>query len=32
MELAPAKDGKLYTWAYDHNLIIGSGVNVAGRK
>jgi len=32
VELAPAKKGKLYTWAYDHNLIIGSGVNVAGRK
>ena len=32
IELAPAKNGKLYHWAYDHNLIIGSGVNVAGRK
>jgi hypothetical protein len=29
-ELAPAKHGKLYTWAYDHNLVIGSGVNVTG--
>ena len=32
VELAPAKNGKLYNWAYDHNLIIGSGVNVAGRS
>ncbi len=30
VELAPAKNGKLYTWAYDNNLIIGSGVNVVG--
>jgi SAM-dependent methyltransferase len=30
IELTPAKEGKLYTWAYEHNLIIGSGVNVAG--
>jgi SAM-dependent methyltransferase len=29
-ELNPAKRGRLYSWAYDHNLIIGSGVNVAG--
>ena len=32
VELAPAKNGRLYTWAYEHNLIIGSGVNVVGRK
>jgi SAM-dependent methyltransferase len=32
VELAPAKDGKLYTWAYEHNLIIGSGANVVGRR
>ena len=32
VELSPAKNGKLYNWAYDHNLIIGSGVNAAGRK
>jgi SAM-dependent methyltransferase len=32
VELFPAKNGALYNWAYDHNLIIGSGVNVAGRK
>jgi SAM-dependent methyltransferase len=32
VELAPAKNGKLYNWVYDHNLIIGSGVNVAGTK
>jgi hypothetical protein len=32
VELSPGKNGRLYNWAYDHNLIIGSGVNVAGRK
>jgi SAM-dependent methyltransferase len=32
VELSPAKTGGLYRWAYDHNLIIGSGVNVAGRR
>ena len=32
VELAPAKNGRLYTWAYEHNLIIGSGVNVVGRR
>ncbi len=31
-ELAPAKSGSWYRWAYQNNLIIGSGVNVAGRK
>jgi SAM-dependent methyltransferase len=31
-ELAPGRAGRLYQWAYDHNLIIGSGVNVAGVK
>lgn len=31
-ELAPANQGKLYRWAYDRNLIIGSGVNMVGRK
>jgi SAM-dependent methyltransferase len=30
--LPPAKSGKLYDWAYHHDLIIGSGVNVVGRK
>jgi SAM-dependent methyltransferase len=29
-ELPPAKSGRLYDWTYRHNLIIGSGVNVAG--
>jgi SAM-dependent methyltransferase len=29
-ELPPAKNGPLYNWTYHHNLIIGSGVNVAG--
>jgi SAM-dependent methyltransferase len=31
-ELPPARNGRLYDWAYQHNLIIGSGVNVAGRR
>jgi SAM-dependent methyltransferase len=30
--LPPARSGRLYDWAYEHNLIIGSGVNVAGVK
>lgn len=29
-ELAPLKQGRLYDWAYQRNLIIGSGVNVRG--
>jgi SAM-dependent methyltransferase len=32
VELPPAKNRKLYNWAYHHDLIIGSGVNVAGRR
>jgi SAM-dependent methyltransferase len=32
IELPPAKNGRLYDWAYGHDLIIGSGVNVAGRR
>jgi SAM-dependent methyltransferase len=32
VELPPAKDGRFYDWAYHHNLIIGSGVNVAGGR
>jgi SAM-dependent methyltransferase len=31
-ELAPEKSGGLYRWAYEHDLIIGSGVNVTGRR
>jgi SAM-dependent methyltransferase len=31
-ELAPAKQGRLYNWSYRHNLLIGSGVNVAGTR
>ncbi len=31
-ELRPARSGRLYDWAYDHDLIIGSGVNVAGTR
>jgi SAM-dependent methyltransferase len=30
--LPPARSGRMYDWAYHHNLIIGSGVNVAGTK
>ena len=32
VELAPARNGRFYKWTYDHNLIIGSGVNVVGKK
>jgi SAM-dependent methyltransferase len=31
-ELRPAKSGRLYDWAYEHNLLIGSGVNVTGKR
>jgi SAM-dependent methyltransferase len=31
-ELPPARNGRFYEWAYQHNLIIGSGVNVAGTR
>ncbi|OJW27005.1 MAG: hypothetical protein BGO49_21845 [Planctomycetales bacterium 71-10] len=31
-ELRPMKSGRLYDWAYDRDLIIGSGVNVMGRR
>ena len=30
--LPPARSGRLYDWAYDHNFVIGSGVNVAGTR
>lgn len=30
--LPPEKNGKLYHWVYERNLLIGSGVNVTGRK
>jgi SAM-dependent methyltransferase len=30
--LPPARSGRLYDWAYRHDLIIGSGVNVAGTR
>ncbi len=29
-ELFPEKSGGLYRWVYEHDLIIGSGVNVTG--
>jgi len=28
--LPPEKSGRFYSWAYEHNLLIGSGVNVTG--
>lgn len=28
--LPPEKSGTFYSWVYDHNLLIGSGVNVTG--
>jgi SAM-dependent methyltransferase len=30
--LRPEKGGGLYDWAYDHNLLIGSGVNIVGTR
>lgn len=30
--LPPEKSGRLYRWIYNRNLLIGSGVNVTGRK
>lgn len=32
VELAPMKSGRVYDWAYSHDLVIGSGVNVAGTR
>lgn len=32
VELAPARSGRLYDWAYRNNLLIGSGVNVTGTR
>ena len=32
VELAPARSGRVYDWSYRHDLIIGSGVNVAGTR
>jgi len=31
-ELSPARSGRLYDWAYRNDLVIGSGVNVVGRR
>jgi SAM-dependent methyltransferase len=31
-ELPPQKSGRLYRWAFDRNLLVGSGVNVLGKK
>lgn len=30
-ELRPQKSGRVYDWIYEHNLLIGSGVNFLGR-
>ena len=30
--LPPEKTGRTYRWCYEHNLLIGSGVNVLGRR
>lgn len=30
--LPPEKTGRVYRWAYERDLLIGSGVNVVGRK
>ncbi len=30
--LDPARAGRLYDWAYRHDLIVGSGVNVVGKR
>ena len=30
--LPPEKTGRLYRWVYDQSLLIGSGVNVVGRR
>lgn len=30
--LPPEKTGKFYRWTYEHNLLIGSGVNVQGTR
>lgn len=30
--LRPERSGRLYDWAYDRDMIIGSGVNVAGTR
>lgn len=32
VELPPARSGRLYDWAYRRDLVIGSGVNVAGTR
>ena len=32
VELRPEKSGRFYEWCYDHNLIIGSGVNMWATK
>lgn len=31
-ELPPEKTGRFYRWVYEHDLLVGSGVNVVGRR
>lgn len=30
--LPPEKEGRFYRWAYERNLLVGSGVNIVGRR
>lgn len=30
--LQPSKSGRLYNWAYEHNLLVGSGISARGVK
>jgi SAM-dependent methyltransferase len=32
IELQPARNGRIYEWAYRHDFVIGSGVNVVGTR
>ena len=32
IELPPMRSGRIYDWAYQHDLVIGSGVNVVGTR
>jgi hypothetical protein len=30
--LPPEKSGRVYRWIYEHDLLVGSGVNVMGTR
>jgi hypothetical protein len=30
--LPPEKPGRVYRWIYEHDLLVGSGVNVMGTR